>query len=43
MDEVTVVLEAGVQMEWGTVRWRGRMVPVLGVGRVLVTVGQGLR
>ena len=43
MDEVTVVPEAGAQMEWGRVRWQERMVLVLGVGRVPAMVGLGLR
>ena len=42
MDEVTVVLEAGVQTGWGMVQWPGRRVLVLGLGRVLATVGLGL-
>ena len=43
MDVVMGVLGAAVRTGSGMVRWRGRMVLVLGLGRVLVTVGQGLR
>ena len=43
MDEVMVVLEAGVQTGWGMVRWPGRKVLVLGLGRVPATVDPGLR
>ena len=43
MVEVTVVPEAEVQMEWGMVQWRGNAILVLGLGRVLGTVGPGLR
>ena len=37
------VLEAEVQTGWGMVQWLGREVLVLGLGRVPVTVGPGLR
>ena len=43
MDEVMVVSEVEVQKEWEMVWWRGRTVLVLELGRVLVTVGLGLR
>ena len=43
MDEVTVVPEAGVQMEWGMVQWQGKTVLLSGLGRVLATVDPGLR